>query len=566
MTVSLAFRFLAGRYHATPFGHHVNEGLIEWPPSPWRLLRALLSIGYTSGIWDEAVPPDVVRLIEQLSSDLPCYYLPPAIGTHSRHYMPTGVAKKKTLNEETKLVFDTWAHVEDQDLIVIWRDVHLKGVQLSMLTDLVERLNYLGRSESWVEGRVVQGDETIPDPNCFPESQGEVPDRNWEQVAILAPENTDNYKTWRGTQLEEALDHLPLPTGKKPSKKLLKDRKKIEDTYPSDLLDCLQKDTTWLRSHGWSRPPGSRRVFYWRRSDAAISTTAPQTKAATRSGQRVKAMLLSLTNDSCNDHALPPVSRTLPQAELLHDALVRIGTKIAAERGLSGPPQELTGCDATGKALKGAHEHAHINPLDLDHDGHLDHILIWASSGLGIEAQAAIRAARRTPTKGGIELLRLAVAATGDFQDLPAGLGQQRISRLTEASPSWQSVTPFVVPRYVKVRGKNSLEGQIRAELGIRGLPNPTSVLVLAPRTLRQSNDAAGKEATGEQDEGIWSGFRHFKLARRHGRQRPQPPLACGFAIRLEFERPVPGPIAIGYGSHFGLGLFEGCKPTETRT
>ena len=32
---------------------------------------------------------------------------------------------------------------------------------------------------------------------------------------------------------------------------------------------------------------------------------------------------------------------------------------------------------------------------------------------------------------------------------------------------------------------------------------------------------------------------------------------AVGFAIRLEFDEPIYGPIALGYGSHFGLGLFE---------
>ena len=41
--IALSVRFIAGRYHATPWGHHVNEGLIEWPPSPWRILRALLA-------------------------------------------------------------------------------------------------------------------------------------------------------------------------------------------------------------------------------------------------------------------------------------------------------------------------------------------------------------------------------------------------------------------------------------------------------------------------------------------------------------------------------------------
>jgi len=39
----IELRFPAGRYHATPWGSHVNEGAVEWPPSPWRLLRALIA-------------------------------------------------------------------------------------------------------------------------------------------------------------------------------------------------------------------------------------------------------------------------------------------------------------------------------------------------------------------------------------------------------------------------------------------------------------------------------------------------------------------------------------------
>ena len=39
LLIELAFP--AGRYHATPWGRHVNEGVCEWPPSPYRLVRAL---------------------------------------------------------------------------------------------------------------------------------------------------------------------------------------------------------------------------------------------------------------------------------------------------------------------------------------------------------------------------------------------------------------------------------------------------------------------------------------------------------------------------------------------
>ena len=46
--VALAFRFDLGRYHASRWGTHVNEAAVEWPPSPWRILRALYAAGRTN--------------------------------------------------------------------------------------------------------------------------------------------------------------------------------------------------------------------------------------------------------------------------------------------------------------------------------------------------------------------------------------------------------------------------------------------------------------------------------------------------------------------------------------
>ena len=395
--------------------------------------------------------------------------------------------------------------------------------------------------------------EPRPKANCSPEQPGNTLGRGWEQVVLLAPDSASAFETWRAARLEEVLVDLPLPEGRKPAKTLLDKRAKATEAYPADLLKCLQKDTTWLRSHGWNRPPGSRRVFYWRRSDA-VSVGAPKVRTAIRPRSRVEAMLLSLTNASRNDHALPPVNRTLPQAELLHRALVGI----AARNGV--PPSELTGRDAHRRPLGGPHEHAHINPLDLDGDGHLDHVLVWASGGLGADAQAAVRAARTTFTKGSIEPLRLALAVVGDLSDLVRLPGEygRRIVRLTCHASSWQSVTPFVPPRHPKTRGKNTLEGQIRAELYSRGFPDPAKVLRLAPMPGSRNDAVPAGKASGAGDEPTWSRFRHFKLVRQRGQELQEPPLTCGFAIRLEFGHPVRGPIAIGYGSHFGLGLFCG--------
>ena len=57
----LEITFPAGRYHATAWGRNVNEGDPEWPPSPFRLARALMDMRYRrfEGISDselEAAP------------------------------------------------------------------------------------------------------------------------------------------------------------------------------------------------------------------------------------------------------------------------------------------------------------------------------------------------------------------------------------------------------------------------------------------------------------------------------------------------------------------------------
>ena len=107
--ITLAFRFPAGRYHATPWGNQVNEGLVEWPPSPWRLLRALVSCGYTRLGWNGAIPEPAIGLLHNLASTLPSFTLPTASVAHSRHYMP--------VKKNTTLVLDTWAEV-DVELVV----------------------------------------------------------------------------------------------------------------------------------------------------------------------------------------------------------------------------------------------------------------------------------------------------------------------------------------------------------------------------------------------------------------------------------------------------------------
>jgi CRISPR-associated protein Csb2 len=546
---TIELRFPGGRYHATPWGHHVNEGQIEWPPCPWRLLRALIATGFSTRNWLEL--PGVARsLIERLASVLPTYELPHASAAHSRHYMPTGELSKG--NEKTTLVFDTWANVEDGVIKVCW-DCELDHEQQTMFAQLIESLGYLGRSESWVEACVILDNvELAADRLAVPHQDGELRGPDWEQIPLMAAVPVEAYAAWSEQRGADALKEHPLPEGKtKPTKALLKKRDAVLAPYPSDLIDCLQKDTVWWKTqHNWSQPPGSRRVLYWRRSDSLV--VAAQRDRSRLNGHRVEhqveAMLLSLSTLSRNTSALPHVSRTLPQAELIHQALVSL-----AGRGGKVVCPALTGRDEHGNPLHEGHRHAHVVPLDLDGDQHLDHVLVFtrrADDGgmlFSEVAQQAIASLRKTWTKGRNADLQVSLIGRGTLDSLrrlpePLTSGINSLLGPVAGATNWISATPFVPPRYLKRSGKNTLEGQIASELASRGLPELVRVEQL---------DRTATESDGERARTL----RHFVRVRRH--RATVPPLDVGFALRIELTRPCLGPLGIGYGSHFGLGLFQ---------
>ena len=518
--------FPARLYHATPWGHHVNEGLVEWPPSPWRLLRALISVGHTACGWT-TMPPEARSLFERLAGALPAFALPHASGGHTRHYMPIGGLRADGI-EKTTLVIDAFARIDEGVLGVKW-DVELSPPEAALLGTLVVRLGYLGRSESWVEGRLLDTSDAAPFTfDVIPCEGVEVRDEEWEQVPLLAPVPPAAYTSWLASRPPPA---QPAKRGKASGTRGGKG-KRAPAGPPADLLGCLELTTTTLEQQGWTLPPGSRRVLYWR-PRAALAGGAPAPRWRDVAAAPVDSMLLALAAPNGNAHALPMVTRALPQSEILHGALAsHVGRRAAS-------CDSLLGVGADGKPLAD-HRHAHLLSLDLDEDGHLDHVLIWAPMGLDDVAQNVVRAVRKTYGKR-VGELRVALAGLGALARLaatPTGAGPAL--RLVVGPPSgatdWLSATPFVPPRYLKTRGRHTLEGQVQAELASRNLPAATNVEVL------------------DQHEPSRLQFRHYVLHRTHGGQPP--PQRLGFALRLTFDAPVRGPLCLGYASHFGLGRF----------
>ena len=158
MGTTLSVRFPLGRYHANPWDRSVNEGVADWPPSPWRLLRALIATWYTR--WPELPAPVIDGLLDALGNP-PSYRTPATRPAHTRHYLPD-LAHKKGEPGGTDLTLDPFLSIGRSDELIIRWDAELDGDHRAALAKLAELMPYLGRAESVCEARLLDEDP-VPD-------------------------------------------------------------------------------------------------------------------------------------------------------------------------------------------------------------------------------------------------------------------------------------------------------------------------------------------------------------------------------------------------------------------
>jgi len=426
--LALAFTFPAGRYHATPWDRHVNEGAVAWPPEPWRILRALIATWHQKLKHNDKHSGNTLRaLIESLAADLPEYTLPAVSHSHTRHYMPQFAAGK------TSLIFDAFTSVGRTDpLCVTWTNVELPDDQRALLDDLLAVMGYLGRAESWVEASRI---EAAPTANCKPGDSAidtETGEIKGELVTLYAPLPSAEYQSLRSRFLVDK-----------------KAQKKLGNTLPETLLDALSVDTADLRKLGWSQPPAARKVRYLRQLDAL------RPKPVIR---RAQAPTVTTVNFILDGKPLPRVEDSLRIGELM-----RIATMGQCKRafGEDNIPPTFSG---HGLPDDNRHRHAFYLPWDSNEDGRLDRVLVHAPDGMNEDEQLALFKVKKLWDRGGTEW-QLAFEGSGNL-DVAAPL--------TRCSSVWKSVTPYLHPWHIK---KNfSIEDQIRRECRERGIAEPVAV------------------------------------------------------------------------------------------
>ncbi|WP_428265535.1 type I-G CRISPR-associated protein Csb2 [Haliangium sp.] len=548
--LAIEIAFPTGHYHATPWGRHANEGEAEWPPSPWRLVRALVATWHLKAR-DEISEETVQALVEALAEAPPRWRLSPATAAHTRHYMPQPGSSGPEKRSKT---FDGFLRLEAGAVITaVWPELSLPAPLSAALDILLARLGYLGRAESLAEARRVElaaaddandaADEvnTVAATDSFVPGDDDHVSAEHELVRLLAPVPAERYAAWRDQAVQAQQDALLAEKQAKAVAKgkpaegvrlTAKDRRTVEAMVPATLFEAVHADPATLQAQAWSLPPGARWLTYAR--PRTLVGTSP-TARPRRSGSKPP----TVARFAVASKVPPRLTEAIRVAARMRQALLKRSDGAAAFAGHTADERPATG-----------HQHAFILPEANGRHGHITHVTIYAPMGFDDAARRGLDRLRRLWGRdAGLDVVLVGVGQPADFAGPDRGAGQ---CPLLMTATAWISRTPFVPTRHPKRDKKKrpkldptglhigGPEHDLRRLLAAAEFPTPSAV-----------TDVRDTELGGKPTH--WLAFR----THRDGGGRRGP--GGGYGFRIEFPEPVSGPIALGYGAHFGLGVFEPC-------
>ncbi len=413
----IEIRFIGGRFHATPWGRNVNEGEVEWPPSPFRLARALMDIWRRQH--PDWSPTRFAQALLGLSGPLRVS-LPPASTGHLRAFLHSNEADSSSRQK----VFDAFAVVNPPDPVFLeLNEAGCGSEALADLQTLADGLGYLGRSESWVEARVVS----------------EAP-RGWNCCPVLP-----GVKTAAGEGVLVACLGLPAAIGQSEGAVSLE-----------GWVEAIGMSTDQLHASGWSQPPALAWVSYIR-PERALKAKVPAKKTREVPSYQVARFALS-------SKVLPRVIETVAFAERIRIKLMGMHRRV-----MGGDPSlgslAFSGKDAAGKPARG-HQHLFVIPLDEDGDGRIDHVDIkvpqaFTASELQVLDQLS------------------SIWQSNGRPDVTFALTAMLAAPALQRSRRWTSATPFLTSRhYREGRGEyfEWLAQEVARECRHHGIPEPAEI------------------------------------------------------------------------------------------
>lgn len=501
MSLLIRQRFPLGRFHSTRWNQNPFEDPYgEWPPSPWRLLRALAARWFQysreTGDVSESARNE---LLSALCLSPPAFHLPENAwrGQPTKQYQPTQVEWSdpskdkaafkrpgKTLSLDQYQTFPP-----DEAIIWIWDSLTLTGSCAALLHQLLRRILYFGRADSFC---LMEFSEAASiSPNCV------LSKRPSAGNPVLVPLPDQDIKVLLAATDDELMAQRPIPPG-----------------------------TAW---HYASIPPRQPVRFKLSRRSVVAET--------------IKAMQFAV-----GGRVYPPVSKWVKITERFRGQVLRsraqqvIGDLGAKYDDLSPDQRDdlalLCGKDGQGTPLL-QHEHAYFC-LWPDRYGLPTRLICWRDTAFAShEIEALLDASEYSYSWDyGRSEWALKMVPLPHETPLPAGFFGQ--------TDSWASVTPFVPPASRRRFRSNGHErpgerpDRLLEKLLLKcGYPAPTKVEFL--------------DGAQQGDFLIVHATRAERARHCHGGANRALP---GYRMAIRFSVPVEGPIALGHSCHFGLGMF----------
>lgn len=510
MEVVLKQTFPLGRFHANPwrvFPFEDPHG--EWPPSPWRLLRAILArshqyereCGIEGTCWRKqtvsafctstfswSLPPFSWRGPGLSQYQSATFAWDPPNRTKTFKGRPVQIPGEKRYRPT--LTRDNFWLVSDPrtDAGVVWW--LLEGVKwtrdlFDWLDASLARMTYFGRAESITEIRLVDYIPKNLDVNCVLEDMpfsGSVP------VLVPTPDATLE-------QVQACTDD------------------------PSVVKSTVPPGAQWLHAMRPAKPP--------------VKLPPPK---------RRSKMPMQFLQFAIGTRVSPPRKSIVVLTQRFRGRVIReflgVGWKRASMEQKKAA-RLLTGKEADGKPLQDRqHPHARFGILFDKETNKATRLIVWRDQPFADAEQRAILNASELELQIGFGKARQndpwAVRLVPLDSQVPPPQGFD-----TQTYMKWETATPYVPSRHVydrrgRVKAGETPEEQLRQELKRLGF------------------DTSKLRIKVDHEVSEW-----IRVHRpRRSRNDPTNTEKRGYHVLLSFDRPVRGPIALGHSCHFGLGLF----------
>src|SRR5271157_518807 len=544
--LALQLKFPWGRYYAHPWGiNPVRLRDAEWPPSPWRLLRALAS-GWFRAHPGETPSQELRTLIEDLGRELPDIAIGPVAFSQTVHWQPNfgeADAEDKAAARYKRTRHENHSAATASPVIFRWDAVPLDDSLRPLLAEIVPHVTYFGRAESLCK-LCLLGEEVPETANlgwCKPcvDTSSNAPLRriaeNCRDVFCADPGDFQVADLWsRRSGRAELNPNLAPPH-------------LVDDLLSHQPLPDGARWVSYQMPEGW---PGKWVVRVPRITRRKMITSSSQPRVA-------HYLRFSL---QCR---IPiPIKFTVPLAERFRAAAIGLFTKVSGNTATSFA---LSGHDKPSN-VEGDHQHAFYLPLGANpgQPGLLNELHIWCPYGFTQSEIEALMRVQQLNWGGGDYPVRPVMVAIGD--SIPEG---SVIAAGQLSSRVWQSRTPFVPPRYfyrgnlhrAQLKVKDTPEHQLAQCLRQAGIATPGEIRRLAIGGGSQRSlpplSAWDIVRAPEGEDSIAANVATAVHTPSDPGTRPDNIRRIGLFFEIEFDNPVALPLpALGHSSHFGLGLF----------